>query len=179
MYLNSTPAPAWLAKGTANQYLRMNSGATDPEWNTPTYEMIAADILNSAESRTTTTTLADVTGWSISVEANKEYVVEITGYLAPGLGGWKFDFTGPSSPTAVQIVEEILWDGASPLFNVATAFSSAINHAITAASPFTIRLKLRNGANAGTVQFRFAQNTSSGTTTINAGAYFKAWRISN
>lgn len=42
MYASSANTPARLAKGTAYQHLRMNSGATAPEWNTPYESFIIA-----------------------------------------------------------------------------------------------------------------------------------------
>ena len=54
---NSTPAWARLAKGTANQFLRMDGTATDPAWTTVTlftnsarhpYEFSAASLGNNA-----------------------------------------------------------------------------------------------------------------------------------
>jgi hypothetical protein len=142
-----------------------------------TYELIAADILNSGEARAATTSMSNITGWSFSVEANKEYIVEIEGYIANGLGGFRFDFTGPASPTAVKIIGVMTWDGAAPITDTDTAFSTALTYAITTGSHFRATLTLRNGANAGTVQFRCAQNTASGTTTVEAGSKFMAWRV--
>jgi hypothetical protein len=72
---------AWtrLAKGTANQQLRMNAGATAPEWFTPAGGSDPWTILNvngGADFTTSSASAVDVTGLSFAPAANTKYIIE-------------------------------------------------------------------------------------------------------
>ena len=110
VYATAANTLARLAKGTSLQQLRMNTGATAPEWATiaasaaPTYKYMTA-----TQVFTTTTTFADVvttgaTTMSFAIAASEVWQVT---YRLPlsfgGTGGVKFQLTGPASPTAVTL----------------------------------------------------------------------------
>ena len=110
VYATAANTLARLAKGTSLQQLRMNTGATAPEWATistpaaPTYKYMTA-----TQVFTTTTTFADVvttgaTTMSFAIAASEVWNVTYRLPLAfGGTGGVKFQLTGPASPTAVSI----------------------------------------------------------------------------
>ena len=158
---------------------------------------------SAVQTFTTNATYADVTASSgtLSFDAVASGVY-IADYYVPvsfgGTGGVKFQITGPASPTNVDITGDRTRGDAGAVgslaiqspFTAVTAFSSdiaAFNSNTCGASASTypndqpalvhIRLRLRNGANAGTVTLQAAQNSSNSTTTLGLGSTMTAKRI--
>ncbi len=138
----------------------------------------------AGESVTSSTTLQDDDDFSFAVLANTNYYAEFDLFLSSGGaaadGGFKFDFTGPAAPDSVSVISQISAGPActDAMMALATAFSSAITYGpLSSGSYFEgvrIKLYVNNGANAGTVQLRWAQGTSDGTaTTVAAGSLMK------
>lgn len=150
---------------------------------------------------TTNTTFADVAAssgsFAFAIAANE--VWEVT-YLIPltfgGTGGAKFQLTGPSSPTNVDITGTYGHAIAGSLgafesrIATVTAFSSDINSQASIAAttgnveytnnaPTGIEIVARiiNGANAGTVTLQAAQNNSNSTTTLGLGCFMNAQKV--
>jgi len=132
---------------------------------------ITADV-----TKTTDTTLSNLTGMSFTVEANKNYFYEFNlKVLGNSTADWKFAVTFPSAPTD-------LWyhtfgsnpNSSSDAVNEATTTAGAnvLTHGISTETCVGVRGVLRNGANAGTVQLQWAQRTSSGSSTIRAGSFY-------
>lgn len=90
---------------------------------------------------------------------------------------FKYDVNGPASPDVVSIHTRSVAPAATAYGGIATqtAFGfgpTAITAASGTAGVILIDGILHNGANAGTVVFRWAQNTSNGGSTIvRAGSY--------
>jgi hypothetical protein len=133
------------------------------------------------QSVVATASLADWTGFSFAVAANKTYcfrlVFSCDNFAA---GGSRIAFTAPASPTSIWYggtVGAHTGSGTSPINSgyVATA------GAASAASPIVgwsnvigvIEGVLVNGSNAGTVQVQIAQSSASGTTTFRKGSFLQ------
>ena len=157
---------------------------------------------------TTTTSFADVAGagaatFAFAIGASEVWEAE---YYIPlafgGTGGVKFQLTGPSAPTNVDIrgarAIYLSVDGANELnfpvvtpITAVTAFSSSIGAANSKAtgtgidgsystangSVVHIRARIINGSNAGTVTLQVAQNFSNSTTTLGLSSFMRAERI--
>lgn len=111
------------------------------------------------------TTLADVTGFACGIAANESLIIELMGYTstsatATGVG---FALTGPASPTAVQI-------GGFQVATTSTVRSEANVSAFSTVwllgvgpspNPHLIHvlIKVCNGSNAGTLQVQFRSET--------------------
>jgi len=131
----------------------------------------------TADTANSTTTLADATGLSFPVEANKDYLIEgfILWDTSATSVGIMLSATAPASPT--YLAGHYITDAAN-----GTPDSSSFNAnnvvVTTSASPFTsgniarLGCILRNGSNAGTFQIRFAAETT-GTVTIKAGSILR------
>lgn len=136
-------------------------------------------IKTADEQLATNTTLQDDDALLFPMLASTSYVLrgEIF-YDTPTAADFKWGHTGPAAPTLVNIVR----DGYSP---DATAPSGAgtdeaynvAGIALTAAAGTFgwVRLSgiIRNGTTAGNFQIQWAQNASSGTTTVRAGSYLE------
>lgn len=123
------------------------------------------------ESVTSSTTFQNDDALAFSISANKSYLFRAAlAYSAAASGGIKFQWTGPASPTLVGMVDR--YDGISG-GNAATAFSSVMLSLANAATKriYEVIGIIQNGANAGTAQLQWAQNTTNGTaTTVFKGA---------
>lgn len=112
------------------------------------------------------TALADITGLSFAVLANKDYAFRFVVHcVTPAGANLKFNLTGPAAPTGIRYGITMRTGGAVGDTEDASAFGT--NLVLTATSTVDrmciIEGYLRNGANAGTVQLQFAQNTGVAT----------------
>lgn len=133
-------------------------------------------VITSDQSVTSSTTLTDVTGLGVAIEASKKY--HFYAYLpyneAGTAGGLKLAINGPSSPTTVIYTSHIEVSSVS-VTSAFTAFAGAHGVAVSVAGTrgAWIEGTVVNGSNAGTLIPQFAQNTSDASaTSIKAGAYF-------
>lgn len=101
------------------------------------------------------------------VLASTTYIAELDILYSTGAtGDFKFTFTGPSSPTRVTFGNVANIAGATQT-NAVNSFTSEISITGTGTlGYFRVYLVVENGANAGTVTFSWAQNSSNGTSTI-------------
>lgn len=138
------------------------------------YARLASDFTKNANI-----TPSDVTALAFAVAASEVWAFRVAMRAASAAAAdWRFRFTGPAAPTSV-------WygcthtDGTNPA--AAAAFSTDIfntGFGATIWNLVTLEGLLRNGANAGTVQFQAAQWTSDvSNSVITAGAYIQAWRV--
>jgi hypothetical protein len=114
---------------------------------------------------------------SFAVAANTKYAWRAhIHYNTPAAADIKVQWTGPASPTLVRIFlagmapDGVNWLGTT----IATAFSSAnsLLGAANTAGYIEFSGILQNGANAGTVHFQWAQNTTTASdTTVYAGSH--------
>lgn len=170
---NSTPAWDDLAIGSAGHVL--TSDGTDPAWK-------IADAIAQAGSTqqiTSQTALQNDNALSLAIGANETwtYVVDAE-YTATLLTtGVKVGVTVPAGATLVLKVAAINGaGGTAPTsgrshFGTTNASGTAIdfttaNLAVDGSLYVYATIEVVNGANAGTVQWQFAQSTSSGTAVV-------------
>lgn len=118
----------------------------------------------------TTTTSADP-DLQFKVAANTVYDVRmIVKYRTTAAGDFKFGISGPAAPTEVSGGYNGRQSGGFEAYPTAEAVTQAADNAAMLHVEFT----LENGANAGTVTFDWAQNTSNaGPTTVKEGSYIQ------
>lgn len=127
------------------------------------------DVLASDYTHTqSNTTLADVTGFSLPIEAGKTYIFTIslvgTGNAS---GGVKFGVTGP---TAVFVTGQVQVDGVSTTASSLATIAGGADHA---AVEIFATGTYKASAN-GTLQVQAAQNTSHASDSkILAGSFIK------
>lgn len=143
---------------------------------------IGAFVYSYAASNTTknnNTTLVDITGLSFAVAANASYVFQFIVHASSNsVADIKFALTGPAAPTGLR------WSlynigQTSTLVNSASTFTTMANYETSGSeNGFFFIGHLRNGANAGTVQLQFAQNTADVSNSIvYAESCVMAWRV--
>ena len=175
---NGTSAPQFVAPGTSGNVLTSN-GTT---WTSaaPSSGWMAA-YASSDKSVVATTIVADWTGLSFSVAANKNYcfrfVFSCDNFAS---GGSRVSFSAPSSPSSIWyggIVGAHTGAGSNPInsgFVSATGSSSAASAVVGWSNVIgIIDGTLFNGSNAGTLQVQVAQSSASGTTTYRKGSFLQ------
>ncbi len=95
--------------------------------------------------------------------------------------GFDWDFTMPAATTYTRKTSW-LWDGTTIRVVVSTALDTEDSHpgavAVLASDVLIIRGLIVNGANAGSVQLRWAQNVADvSDTKVLAGSYLRARRV--
>jgi hypothetical protein len=122
---------------------------------------------------------ADLTGLAHAIAANETwvYLAGLWATAASATPNMKFTLTGPASPTAVLFG---LLGNAIPItqgFN--TTFGSDAIYTKTVLNEVLLLLAIvRNGANAGTVQLQFAQNTANASnSSIQQDSFMLAARL--
>jgi hypothetical protein len=136
-------------------------------------------VILGSDVQTTATSLADVTGLSFSIEANKNYLVQffIIFQTAATTTGAFFSINGPASPTLVHALVE------TPQGSIGTDMYRtqpviAYNDGATATAIDTantnrlarITAIIQNGSTAGTLIARFATEVSGSAVTVKAGS---------
>jgi hypothetical protein len=127
-----------------------------------------------------TTTYSNVTGMAFSVAANADYFAEFD-LLAQTTGASTLYLTctGPASPTALRI--SAICYGGTPGEGAVSNFGgdvvSLIN--LAAMASVTVRVYLRNGANAGTVQLQFKSSSAGQQVTIYLSSIMRWQRVDN
>lgn len=183
-----TPAPATATQSGIVTATAQEFGGTKTVTLTPTFATLPAGIgaykfscSTSNLTKNNSSVLADVTGVSFAVSASEDYIFVVYAYgISSNTANFKFTFTGPASPTAIRFGAV----GISGVGGVASAaaFGTAVLTAGIGAAPSVDQLiilsgRLRNGANAGTVQLQFAQSTNEvADSIIYANTCVMAWR---
>lgn len=136
----------------------------------PGVKVLAADFAKSD------TTYATITGFSVDVRAGRTYTVKC--YVTMSLnttGGGKFRFSGTATMTDFGALYQIYNPATNAVISIGGAtFAGDINEGITSgigAAHMTIFGSFVVNA-AGTITFQFAQNSASGTSTVNKNATF-------
>lgn len=150
------------------------SGRATNTWFRSAYKTANQTVNNSA-------TVVNDTHLSLPIEADSTWVYEINlfGTSSTATPDFKWTFTGPASPTIVSYwgtpLDTVI--SAAPVYG--NTFGTTIASATTAAFNGVIGgLVVENGANAGTIQLQWAQNTATGEdTTVLAGSYIRAKRL--
>lgn len=164
-------ASSWtrLAKGTASQYLRMNSGATAPEWVTATPPIVTRKIADEQVINSTTLQNDDALFFAVAANEVWEFTLYMQ-YLSGATPDFKFCFTSPAS-SAIYYTS-VHTDAASAIVCFVANASGATTTAIGTASEQIIIVHglIVNAATAGNLQLQFAQNTQD----AGSGAYVRA-----
>lgn len=165
-----------MAVGLTGQTIGGVTGG-DPVWQN---RWVQANAKSATQSITASTALVDCTGLSFTMGANETWNFAIDFRVSAGSGGGlKWDITAPAGASGNV--------SGSGLNNITSNFDStpigtgqgstvAIVNTSTA-----LRLygTIVNSSNAGTAQFRVAQNASSVTATIiSLNGTMNAWRVS-
>lgn len=131
----------------------------------------------SDETTNTDTTLSNDSKLQFGVAASTKYRFRfVIFYDTPTAADFKYDVNGPGSPTLVLIDTFSLAPGATAwVITRNSSFAFGPNSIVeTSGTIGRIEISgiLHNGTTAGTVAFRWAQNSSNGSnTTVRAGSY--------
>lgn len=115
------------------------------------------------------------TALTFAVAANTKYRVQGVAIIdTTAAADFKFDINGPASPTLVRLITDSIIGGGTAFtqIRVETAFAQSRAQAGAGTTGAMVRFEgvVHNGANAGTVTFRYAQNTQ----TNDSGAILRA-----
>lgn len=128
--------------------------------------MSESTVVSTQFDKTSDTTLANITGLSVSVAAGKKYRFEAVLYTTSNVaGGVKFAIGGTATATAV-IYEAVVWQTGQDVATGtqrATALATAVGD-VTAVTTAYIRITgTITVSAAGTLTVQFAQNASNGS----------------
>jgi hypothetical protein len=130
---------------------------------------------SSAETVTSSTTLQDDDELLFAIAANETWHTDL--YLAvtsAGAADFKYAFTAPAGLTSITYGH--MDNSLSVATSTATGLS--ISTASSVSNGMYIKCLVVNGANAGTVTFQWAQNTSDATTTrVQDGSFLVSERL--
>jgi hypothetical protein len=151
-------------------------------------ECVISDFIQVAatESNITDTigTLADVAGMSFSIASNEKVVAIFRGFWSTSVSGsgFKYSFTGPGSPTDVQIGDfSFTSSTAVRTESGITAFNTTATQGggtlLNSAMPIMIQIYVRNGGTPGTVQLRIGGEVNGSTFTLYKGFTMQVLRI--
>jgi hypothetical protein len=160
----------WGVENTSNTTLYFKNDAQQV-WRTPTYK-------TANQSRVSTATLADDDTLKFAVAANTKYRFKVVVFFDTGAtGDFKYALSCPASPSLVRVQRDHILPGATTrVVAVDQACTASTAAAGTGTNGGFVSMEgvFHNGANAGTVAFQWAQNTSDGTnTTVLAGSFIE------
>jgi hypothetical protein len=183
IYRNAT-VPVRLGIGTAGQVLKVNSGATAPEWATATAGATIISVRKSAnQSITSSTTLTNDSQLKFAIGANETWVFYANLQPQSTAGGIhiKYAFTYPAGATLVWSPPNVVCnsDGVIRLGEGCTGTTSVSMNVDNLIRPQFIMGSILNGGTAGDLQLQWAQVTSSATAmTMNAGSMISGTKVS-
>ncbi len=171
-----------LAKGTASQHLRMNSGATAPEWATVANRNLVE--LSGDISSTASTSYQNITGLSFSVTSgvNYRFYAIIPYTTSAATIGIRVSLTSPSTTLLAYTTRTGLsstgsTDATWENHQTATDSGTVSTSSVTTSGGNVIILEgfIRPSA-SGTVQLRFAPETATASgVVIKTGATLEWW----
>jgi hypothetical protein len=131
-------------------------------------EVAAVTISGTGNIVDSTGTLFDVPGMSFTIAANEKVTAIFRGFWASSLNGsgMKYSFTGPGSPTIVQIGDVIMTSQTAPRSESgATAFGTVVTQtaaaALNTALPLMLQIYVQAGTSGGTVQLQMCGETAT------------------
>jgi hypothetical protein len=133
----------------------------------PTSTDVVAGQLGTSRT-TTSTTLADISGLSVSVSASTTYCFRaIVHYYAPAANDYKFGITVPSGATLHAMCEYINTSAAGTIGSITSSGGSISANGFGASTPGVIAIwgSLIVSSTAGSLQFQHALDTGTGTNT--------------
>ena len=163
-----------VAPGTSGNVLTSNG----TDWTSAAASGGATIVYKAADqTKNSNTTFADDNTLTFSVSANTKYAFEVFLIVNTNITpSFKYQFTGPASPTNLLYTEDKWTEFGSHNNNgVYTAFSSAHDGSCaTGNNLFVFRGVLENGSNAGSVTLQWAQNVSNAAnTTVKRGSFIR------
>ena len=179
--------PARLAVGTNGQVLTADSTtATGLKWATAGGgggATVAAVRKSADQSVTSSTTIANDTHLKFAIGANETYTFNLWLYTsaANSTPGIKWNVAGPSGSTVFFSPPNTypMADGATVIATIGSATDTFQGFVDGNLRPMLIQGSILNGSTAGDVQLKWAQNTSSGTsTTVKAGSFIYGIKVS-
>ncbi len=165
----STPVP-----GTAGQVLISNGPGVGPDWT----DIFTTVVKSADETLTTDTTLQDDDDVTFIAAANSVYYIDALLFVnSPTAADFKFAWTVPAGATA---------DG--HVLGHDAAADEEIKTFVEAASQFmptlsvtddiiTMKLIVQTAGTSGAVTLQWAQNASSGTTTVKIGTLARIQKV--
>ena len=166
---------ALLPSQTGNSGEFLTTDGTDASWGAISLpsSFVGKSIAvykGSNGSVTSSTTLQNDDDFSFSIAASETWKGSIfLDISAGGSGGFKCDFTVPSGASGSMAMMSSM--AGVNIANVSVATGGGFTMGITAGRGLALNFTITNSTNAGTVQFRFAQNASNGTaTTVRGGS---------
>lgn len=166
---NGTSALQVVAPGASGNVLTSN-GTT---WTSAAPAIQWTRIVKTSDQTYSSTSFADDSELQFSVSANKVYIYRAVVFLlTANSGGMKYAVNGPASPSYVRL-------GGPTVF--VTAYNTNIDATTLSNVNYITRQNgvISNGANAGTVAIRWAQNSGpSGTLTVYAGSWIEWAEVS-
>lgn len=156
-----------LNPGSAGQLLQTGNGATPPQW-------VYSHIFQSPGSNQTTTSgsLVNVGGTSISLDASSTYIIEINMRNGcSGVGGSRFGIVTPAgATTGGTIIGYSSTANAQGMLGFTISGSGEIAQTVCQAAVTeggtTIKMKVITGVSSGTFQLQFRSVTGGQTTSV-------------
>lgn len=131
-------------------------------WESPTASSAPLFGINTVtQSFTSDTTLADVTGLSVALEANKNYHVKVLLFLSTGAGGIKAALNGPAGFTSLHYMVQTVKTSGIGNAGLQTAYDAATGESSGNLISLEIHGTIINGGTAGNLVARAAQNSSN------------------
>jgi hypothetical protein len=129
----------------------------------------------SADQASTSTTFADVTGLTFSINASTTYsiVCELSYLTAATTTALQIALNGPASPTALRYTVQTA-TSATAMHNASqSAYDTVTNaaSALTTALPVRLTGTVENGPNAGTLALRMRTEVAASSVTIQRGSW--------
>lgn len=139
-------------------------------------------------TKTSSTALGDATGLSVALEASSTYIIDgYLAYTAGATGDLKVALSAPSGATGSWGLYGLVTSSTASVGDISAVRVDAFGDANTATAGGSdsfsgALLCVPRGyittTDAGTLQLRFAQNTSSGTSTvIEAGSWLRLLKV--
>lgn len=151
-------------------------------------ECVIGDFIPAAVTTSnitdTTGAVANVSGMSFSIAANEKVSATFRGFWATNTSGsgFKYAFTGPGSPTDVQIGDfsftsstAVRTESGMTAFNTTATQGGAT--LINSAMPIMIQIYVCNGSTPGTVQLQLGGEVNGSTFTLYKGFTMQVLRI--
>lgn len=161
--------------------LRYDSANTRWVLLNPAKGALRGTIRISGNVTTTSDTASDITGFTLPVEANSEYCIELNLRIGcNNTGGVKMGWNLPASATLEgPLIGSTTGVTAQSMFSVLvsaqTLGTTQYNTTNSATGAIVQRLILVTGANSGTLAFQFASGTSGQTSTIYGTGSYMRW----
>lgn len=172
VYATGANALTRLGIGSAGQRLQVVSGV--PAWVAP------GTILGSDVTKNSSTSYSDITGLSFSIGANEKWAFELwLIVVGNSTMDFKMSFTYPASPSLAKGYWSTILTGVAgdQYADLNGDFVYDLQGSSVQMLPL-FRGIILNGSNAGTVQARYAQNTSNGTDlSVKAGSILRTWKL--